>query len=236
MKVIGVIPVVLTEKYPSFILPALFPIDYDVVDGKRQLRPIIQVVLDGMVNAGVEMIVCVVNEANMEVMRYFKTGEQFGIPVVYLWTGGNNIAAAVNSAYAMTRGNTVLMAIPGVVDRKSIIGVLNRHHQGGQAVTVSVAPNASATDGMTNKGLQLTGVYAWSPRFTEHLRSTHLVQPNDSFDEIVSNASRHGMVSVIKYAHAPMINTTTAYTNLLNMDDQAPEYVPSEPIILQSEL
>ena len=234
MKVIGVIPAVLTEKYPSFILPALFPIDYDVVDGKRQLRPIIQVVLDGMVNAGVEMIVCVVNEANMDVMRYFKTGEQFGVPVAYLWTGGNSIVGAVDSAYAMTRGNTVLMAIPGVTNRKSIIGVLNRHHQGSQALTVSVAPNVKVSE--DGRGLQLTGVYAWSARFTEHLRHTHLATPILSFDEIVSGASRHGMVSVIKYAHAPMINTTTAYTNLLNMDDQAPEYVPESITTQRSEL
>ena len=63
-----------------------------------------------------------------------------------MWANGDGIAAAVDSAYAMSRGNTVLMAIPGVIDRKSIIGVLNRHHQVSQALTVSVAPNVKVSE------------------------------------------------------------------------------------------
>ena len=217
--------------------PAMLPIDYDVVDGKRVLRPVVQIALDGMVNAGIEMVVFVVNEANLPVMRYFRSGEQFGVSVAYVWARGEGLAMAVDSAYTMMKGHTVLMTMPGVMDKKSIIGVLNRHQQGAQALTVSVAPNVIESEGSVNaRGLQLTGVYAWSPKFTEYLRESMLARPKASFDDIVIKASSSGvLVSTVKFSYTPLVNSTTAYTKVLKMEDPAPAYEPDDLTVLHSE-
>jgi len=225
MSVIGVIPAIQSEKHPSYISPAMLPVDYDVVNGSRMLRPVIQIAVDGMVNAGVDSIVFVINEANLPVMNYFKDGQMIGVPISFVWAKGEGLALAVDSVYAMMRGNTVLMALPGVMDKKSLIAVLNRHYQGSQALTVSVAPNVRECEqGIQARGLQLTGVYAWSASFTEYLRERLLARPKTTFDDLINTSSVK--VSIVKYTYTPLVNTTLAYTKALHMADQVPEFVP----------
>lgn len=119
-EVIGLVPAAgkgirLSLPYPK----ELYPIIRD-----NRYKPVAQFVLDDLAGAGVEHVVFVINETKHQLMGYFGDGRRFGTHISYVVQEANGLenqstspglANALDSAFHLTQGRTVLFGMPDTI-------------------------------------------------------------------------------------------------------------------------
>lgn len=96
---------------------------YPVIRDNRY-KPISQYVLDNLTDAGLQHVVFVVNETKHQLMGFFGDGHRFGCNISYVVQEQSNdkqastspgLAHALDSAYHLTRGNTVCFGMADTI-------------------------------------------------------------------------------------------------------------------------
>jgi hypothetical protein len=191
---IGIIPAILDDDSPlPYPCPVeMLPVGHTMVGGRRCLRPMAQLAVEGMIWAGVDQIVFIINEHKLDLMRFFRDGDYFGIPISYTWRRGNSLAAELDSAYHLTHGQQVVMAFPGLITPDAIPSILRSHRGSNSDITIGAIKGSKVI-----RESQTTGVMAWGEKFTELLReyvSLALEKKEPLLDEAIEIASQQGLI------------------------------------------
>lgn len=191
----------------------LYPIIRD-----NRYKPVSQFVLENLVAAGVEHVVFVINDRKSQLIGYFGDGSRFGCRLSYVVqeppeegaSTSPGLANALDAAYHLTRGRTVLFGMadtimqPGDVFARGLASM-----QAGDAGVLCLFPTATPekfgmvrlADGIAAEivdkpavtGLShMWGCILWQPEFTEFLHACQQAGVAD-FAEILNRAIRSGM-------------------------------------------
>jgi NDP-sugar pyrophosphorylase family protein len=225
MGLVGIIPAVSNDESPSQI--ELVPIDYQVVDGERQFRPLVQIIVEGIIQAKVDKIVFVVNHFKMDLMRYYGNGKRLGVPVSYIYSDSSTIAGAIDAAYHEMRGSAVIVGVPGITSVHTVTQTLKIHSETESMVTMSVANNTHVDKDRYIRAItprQLAGVYIWEPEFTELLRG-HMSQHDGEtieLDTFVNEVVEKGVrIKAAKLPRLPFVNNADSWVKAVAMAKQA---------------
>jgi hypothetical protein len=241
MALIGIIPAIFEDESGNRHQPPspgefrpyhltysieLLPIGVQVDGSDKYFKPLSQVAVEGMVDAGVEHIIMVVTEAKLDVQRFYRDGTFFGVPISYVIScRGPGLSAAVDATYALIQGHPVVMALPGITDRKAVVEVVRAHRGGGSAMALSVSQN-TRVDPLANvqrvTRRQMSGVFAWEPPFTELHRELMAEGVNGSgsavnFEDVVEVAIAEGMrVKAVKLPYTPYVSDCASWSRAVN--------------------
>jgi glucose-1-phosphate thymidylyltransferase len=192
----------------------LYPIIRD-----NRYKPVAQFVLENLVAAGAGHIVFVINDRKSQLIGYFGDGSRFGCRLSYVVqepavegeSTSPGLANALDSAYHLTRGKTVLFGMADTIMRP--VDVFARgldRIQAGDAGALCLFPTRSPEKfGMVRleegcaveivdkpAATELThmwGCIIWQPEFTEHLHRCQEAGIGD-FAVILNRAIGSGQV------------------------------------------
>jgi glucose-1-phosphate thymidylyltransferase len=187
-------------------------------------KPIAQFAVEALVEADIKHIVLVIDETKHQLIGYFRDGKQFRCQTSYVVqhthdktaaSSSPGLALALNSAYHLTAGYTVLFAMADTIMRpKNIFSVLldaltpdvdfvmglfptNRPEKFGMVdidernVVRRVIDKPRETD-LT----YMWGCIVWQPAFTEHLHNAVGERGELDFANILGSAISSGMTGV----------------------------------------
>lgn len=174
----------------------IMPLGFEPVPGddRPAWRPVtaIESHLRALRAAGAGRAVVVIGETKADVVRYVGDGDQYGLPVAYVYQRQlRGMPFALDLAWPWLAGATVLFAMPDtLVHPGETMGLLARQHlQSGADVTlglfhtdtphkfgmVELGPSGAVrgfVDKPARTALELMwGLAAWSPRFTAFLHA-----------------------------------------------------------------
>lgn len=220
MTVTGVIPAIAHGNIE------MVPIGYTIEKGVRQFRPLSRIVVEGLVNAGVDHIIIVINEHKADLIQYYRDGiDEYGVPITYVWHKGNGIEGAINSTYHLSSTSINIMGVPGILDMNYIQYVSEQHITNEADLTLLVSQNTK-TDRRCNitevKDGQMSGIFVWSPTFSSYLRqymadhSENRIQP--TLDETIMQAIKDGLsVRGLKLPHIPFVQDAESWSKLVSI-------------------
>jgi glucose-1-phosphate thymidylyltransferase len=216
-SLIGLVPAAgkglrLGLPYPKELYPVI---------REEHYRPIAQFVVENLTAGGVGDIVFVINETKHQLIGYFGSGCRFGCNFSYVVQEhrGNDdsstspgLAYALNSAYHLCRGKTVLFGMADTImeptdmfqyvvnaarpDDQVVLGLFEVSHpekfgmvrMSGEMTVHEIVDKAGVT------GLRLAwGCMMWRPDFTEYLHYAVTEAEEADFAEIMNNAIRDGL-------------------------------------------
>jgi glucose-1-phosphate thymidylyltransferase len=241
-ELIGLVPaagkgVRLGLPYPKELYPVI---------RNNHYKPIAQYVLDSLTLAGLSHVVFVINETKHQLIGYFGDGSRFGCNMSYVVQEAGSdqvkstspgLAHALDSAYHLTRGKTVLFGMADTImqpkdvfqrvrqemvpeddaafalfatDRPEKFGMV-RLEPGGRASEIVDKPRE------TNLSL-MWGAIAWRPRFTEYLHEQTRGKGISDFALVMNNAIRDGL----RFRGVPMLGGVYidlgTYDEIMEMD------------------
>lgn len=182
---VGIIPAVNIDTTPLPYTPPLemLPIGTQMVDGVKCFKPLSQIIVDGMVVAGADHIICSINTGKMEIMQFYGDGGNFGIPFMYVYADTYNPLTSILAAYNYVCDETVLVGQPGITNPGCLVEVATAYELGECDAAMSVAQNtkvdAEGNIALITQG-QLMGAFTWGKEFTSVLRQ--LVCENNQSD------------------------------------------------------
>lgn len=243
MALLGIIPAIIEDESDShdhafagtrhsltYPCPMeLLPVGVQMEDAKLFFKPLIQVVIQGMVEARVEYIVIVLTDNKWPIANFLRDGRQYGIPISYVSCSGPGLSNAFDATYAMCQGHSVVMALPGIVDPKAIVEVVKAHRSSGSNVlSMSVSQNTRVSQEGTIKKVtrkQMTGVFMWEPQFTE-LHRELMAEAGDmklDFEDIVEVAISEGIrVKPVKLPFTPFVNDSETWSKVISTELEEP--------------
>jgi len=192
----------------------LYPIIRD-----NRYKPVSQFVLETLVAAGVEHIVFVINDRKSQLIGYFGDGSRFNCRLSYVVqepalegeSTSPGLANALDSAYHLTRGKTVLFGMADTIMRPEDIFLqgLTRLEAGDAGVLCLFPTRDPEKFGMVRQAdgraieivdkpratdlTHMWGCIIWQPEFTEHLHRCQQDGVSD-FADILNRAIRAGQV------------------------------------------
>ena len=191
--VVGLIPaagkgVRLGLPYPKELYPII---------RNNRYKPVTQFVLENLTASGVEHVVFVINETKHQLIGYFGDGSRFGCSVSYVFQEKKDVAGrstspglarALDSAYHLVRGRTVLFGMADtIMTPKNVFSVLLSEADRDDDVVLGLYPTATPekfgmvrfdssgrvlriVDKPQDTDLEyMWGCILWGPAFTEHL-------------------------------------------------------------------
>lgn len=184
---IGIIPAIFGESDQYTCPVEMLPAGYFVSEGTRHIKPVIQYTLENMILAGVDGIVVVVNPDKMPLMRHLKDGDHLGLNISYVWqSAACGLIAAIDAAYHLVKGDTVLVAVPGMIVPPAFLPAMARTFEKGEV---------DAVVAVTPKGVKgrLIGAYCWGPKFTGFLRDQVIAKKDPAPETVLLNAVQNGL-------------------------------------------
>lgn len=217
-ELVGLIPAAgkgirLGLPYPK----ELYPIIRD-----NRYKPVAQFVLENMIASGVRHVVFVINETKHQLIGFFGSGSRFGCQISYVvqeQRGEENgspspgLAHALDSAYHLTRGKTVLF---GMADTLMTPPDVFHHILVGATLQDDVLLGLYSTDrpqkfgmvqlGADQRAVQIVdkpeqtdleymwGCIIWRSRFTEHLHTCVQQRRITDFAQVMNAAIQAGLV------------------------------------------
>ncbi|HUF37316.1 MAG TPA: sugar phosphate nucleotidyltransferase [Anaerolineales bacterium] len=192
----------------------LYPIIRD-----NRYKPVSQFVLENLVAAGVGHIVFVINDRKSQLIGYFGDGSRFGCRLSYVVqepapegeSTSPGLANALDSAYHLTKGKTVLFGMADTIMQPADVftralaslspgdaGVLCLFPTGSPHKFGMVRLDGARVVEIVDKprGTDLThmwGCIVWQPEFTEHLHRCQEERVGD-FADILNRAVRGGQI------------------------------------------
>jgi glucose-1-phosphate thymidylyltransferase len=168
----------------------LYPIIRD-----NRYKPVSQFVLENLVAAGTEHIVFVINDRKSQLIGYFGDGSRFGCRLSYVVqepapegeSTSPGLANALDSAYHLTKGKTVLFGMADTIMQPADVftralarlspgdaGVLSLFPTGSPHKFGMVRLDGDRVVEIVDKPEQtdlthMWGCIVWQPEFTEHL-------------------------------------------------------------------
>ncbi len=195
----------------------LYPIIRD-----NHYKPVSQFVLGDIVAAGIEHVVFVINETKHQLIGYFGDGHRFGTHISYVVqepAGVENsstspgLANALDSAYHLIQGKTVLFGMPDTIMSPSdVFARLMAGAGDGDDVVLGLFPTARPEKfGMVRLDgndhvvevidkprqtdlIDMWGCLLWRQRFTEHLHDCVFSRGISDFAVILNDAIRGGLI------------------------------------------
>ncbi len=217
-ELIGVIPaagkgVRLGLPYPKELYPII---------RNNRYKPVAQYILENLVTSGVGHVVFVVNETKHQLIGYFGDGSRFGCHISYVVqeirednqrSTSPGLAHALDSAYHLTQGKTVLFGMPDtIITPKNafelllrnagsaddvILGIFNTSHpeKGGMVEKGEDGHVVRIVDKPRHNPMNNTwGIIAWRPRFTDFLHEAIYVKEMGDFAEVMNSAIAAGFI------------------------------------------
>jgi glucose-1-phosphate thymidylyltransferase len=217
-NLIGLIPaagkgVRLALPYPKELYPII---------RNNRYKPVAQFVVENLLAAGVKHIVFVINETKHQLIGYFGSGQRFGCHFSYVVQENKNgdsgestspgLAHALNSAYHLTAGKTVLFGMADTIMNPPDLfaQMLAKGQPTDEAIMGLYRVTRPEKFGMVeyngdeliqqivDKPLQTDLEYAWGciiwrPAFTEHLKQQVDEERVSDFALIMNRAIQKGM-------------------------------------------
>ena len=245
-ELIGLIPaagkgVRLGLPYPKELYPVI---------RNNHYKPISQFVVDNLTNAGLKHIVFVVNETKHQLMGYFGSGMRFGCDISYVVqevvegktkSTSPGLAHALDSAYHLVRGKTVLFGMPDtIIQPKDVflqgLSALQAEDDGLLCLFPTQNPgkfgmvrseNGRAleiVDKPQKTDLQyMWGCILWKPRFTEFLHRAIHERGVYDFAQILNQAITAGLrFKALRIEDGAYLDLGT-YEDILELDKRLRE-------------
>jgi dTDP-glucose pyrophosphorylase len=216
-ELIGLIPaagkgVRLNLPYPKELYPII---------RNNRYKPLSQFVLDSILLAGVKHVVFVINDTKHLLMGYYGSGQRFNCSISYVVQeiAENNtastspgLAAALDSAYHLTSGKTVVFGMPDTIiqPKEVFLTAIQAAQPSDDAVLCLFKTNHVQKFGMVRLNQQniateivdkpqqtdlemMWGCIIWRARFTEFLHEALNRREIYDFAQIMNEAIQAGM-------------------------------------------
>ena len=194
MGIIGIVPAAgKGRRLAPYPLPKeLFPIGYQIieVDGELRKRPkvVSQYLIEALAIAGVSRIFIVIGPGKLDIVEYYRNGEDYGIPVAYIFQSeAKGMPYALDLVTPWLKGcETVLMGMPDTIfePRDAFRRLVSAHQAWEADLTLGLfRTNSPQKFGMIGLDQEykviehidkpqathlkwLWGIACWGPRFT----------------------------------------------------------------------
>lgn len=216
-QLVGLIPAAgkgtrLNLPYPKELYPVI---------RNNHYKPLAQFVVENLTASGVQDIVFVVNETKHQLIGYFGSGSRFGCQFSYAVQESNGhlnsstspgLAHALDSAYHLVRGKTVLFGMADTImvpvdiyrqlldaarpEDQVILGLFNvtRPEKFGMVEMDGEGSVSQIIDKPAKTDLRLAwGCIAWRPAFTEFLHNSIQRENISDFATVMNRAIAAGM-------------------------------------------
>lgn len=186
----------------------------------NKYKPVAEHVLENLRAVGARHIVFVVNETKHQLLGYFGSGRSFGCELSYVVqdpvderTGGSSgLAEALDTAWHLTRGKTVLFGMADTIitptealqpmleesaDADLVLGLFQTEHPEKFGM-VECEPGGTRVRRIVDKPQrtalrQMWGAILWRPRFTEYLHEHVSRGGNQDYASIMNSAIEAGL-------------------------------------------
>ena len=228
---------------------------YPIIRNNRY-KPVAQHVLESLLAAGVRHTVFVINETKHQLLGYFGSGRAFGCRLSYVVQdpleervgGSSGLAEALDAAWHLTRGRTVLFGMadtiitpvdalaglkhPGCAAADLVLGLFRTDHpekfgmvdldERGRVRRIVDKPKATALELMW-------GAILWRPRFTERLHARVEAGGSLDFATLVNEAIAEGFdVRGVELAGGRYVDVGT-YEEIARLEHESREQSPGLP-------